>query len=766
MPTSLQTNFTAGQISSRLFGRTDISKYANGAAEILNMMVMQHGGAIRRSGTKFVAPIQDQTAKPRLIPFNFSVAQTYVLEFGNQTLRFYTNRGQLTVAVSLASPFASWSASVATLTVASHNAVVGDKITASVTGASNYDGTYIVTAVTATTISYALASDPGGTPSGGTVTTPYQITSPYTTAQLPNVKFTQSADILYLCHPDVQPKELIRSGATSWAFGDFDFQDGPYLDINTTTTTMTPSATTGAGITITASAVTGVNNGSGFASTDVGRLIRLQDTGGTAWGWAEIVGFTSTTVVTADVKEDFTNTTATAKWRLGAWTDTPIASGSTAKSWPWVPKITQSRMFMNGSNDQTQRVRSSNTADFNVFTPTSLDDDSLLATHSIDRPIDDDLVNAIYWMGSSPKGVAIGTDSGEFSLSNSAELDPLGPETVVITRQTSHGSKRTVAPQQAGTGTILFVQHNARKVHEYLFDFATDQFKAPDISVLAEDITVGGIDETAYQHEPFTTVWMVRGDGVLLGTTYERDQDVIGWHKHVLGGVFGSGDAVVESVAVVHDDTNTQEVDQVWLVVKRTINGATKRYVEYIEDTFEVGDDQDDAYFVDAGVTQTGSAFTVVTGLDHLEGQTVSVLADGATHPDKTVASGQVTLERSADKAHVGLPFDTRIRTLPVIFSQGLPGSRHKRRRAHKAHLQFNQTIGAQVGPALDDLNTIDFRLTSNPTDDPPPLFSGVKEVLTDFRYETEQQIYIVQPQPLPMTLLSITVEADLDIED
>lgn len=834
MPVVQQTNLTSGQLSQRLLGRTDISRYGNGAKEILNMNVMQHGGSVRRSGTKFVARTQDRTVKPRLIEFAFSNAQTYVLEFGEAITRFFTNRGQLAYTETLASPWASWSASVATITTTTdpHTTVVGDKIVVAITGATNYDGTHIVTAVGTDTISFALTSDPGGTPSAGTATLPYQITSPYTEAQLAEINYTQSADVLYLGHPDTEPEELVRSGATSWAFGDFDYKDGPWLDTNTTTTTLSLTGTSGS---VSVDALVGTP----FASTDVGRLIRWKDPAGN-WTWLKITAFVSNIDVTATIiGPDASAGTATVNWRLGLWTDTPVASGSSAKSWPWVPQFSQNRLWWGGLNDFTNRLTSSTTGDFDNYAPSDADE-TVVDTNSIVADVVDEKVNAIYWMGTGNRGLMVGTDSGEFNVLNRAAFDPLTPTNIAVERQTGHGSKQTVRREQAGSGIMLFCQKAGRKIREFQYNFDTDQFAAPDLTILAEDITAGGIVDMAYQQEPYTTLWCLLNDGTLSAATYEKDQDVVGWHKHVIGGTWSEdltgawaswtlgivtltvashsisvGDlitvavtgaanydgtytvktttattityaltddpggtpsggtvsiprGIVESIAVIHDDSGDEPIDQVWLAVKRTIDGETRRYIEYIDDTFDVDHELKDAFFVDSGITFTGSDFTVVTGLDHLEGQTVSVLADGATHPTKVVASGQITLERTADIAHVGLPYDTRIVSLPIVMptTERSTGSRFQFRRAYKVFLLLNRTLGAQVGQDLDNLQTIDFRSGSDAGDNPPPLFSGVKDELVDYSNEREMSLYIVQPQPLPMTLLSFAVEMVIDAQE
>lgn len=183
------------------------------------------------------------------------------------------------------------------------------------------------------------------------------------------------------------------------------------------------------------------------------------------------------------------------------------------------------------------------------------------------------------------------------------------------------------------------------------------------MTILAENVTESGVTELSYQQEPDSILWGVRTDGKLIGLTYQRPEEVVGWHIHELGGSFGSDSfGHVESIATIPGDADE---DDLYLVVKRTVNGSTRRYVEYLTD-YDFGDSISDAFFIDSGLLYSGSAVTTISGLDHLEGQSVSILADGATHPDKTVSGGSITLERSATKVQVGLSYTSLLQTMRV----------------------------------------------------------------------------------------------------
>ena len=279
------TNFTGGELSPRLDGRNDLAKYPTGLKTLENFVVFPHGSAARRSGTDFVAEVKDSSAKTRLIPFEFSTTQTYMMEFGNQYIRFYKDNGQIlesNVTISGATQ-----ANPVVITATGHSYSNGDEI--SITGVVGMtelnNKRYLVANKTTNTfeITNVDGTNINGTgftayASGGVANRVYEIATPYLTAELFDIKFAQSADVMYITHPNHEVEKLSRSGHTSWTLTDVDFTDGPYLDENITTTTLNPgSHTVGTGVAVVASAVTDINGDTGFQATDVGRLIRFRD---------------------------------------------------------------------------------------------------------------------------------------------------------------------------------------------------------------------------------------------------------------------------------------------------------------------------------------------------------------------------------------------------------------------------------------------------------------------------------------------------------
>jgi hypothetical protein len=276
------------------------------------------------------------------------------------------------------------------------------------------------------------------------------------------------------------------------------------------------------------------------------------------------------------------------------------------------------------------------------------------------------------------------------------------------------------------------------------------------MTILAEHISETGFNEMSYQQEPNQIIWAVRQDGQLAGLTYQREQQVVAWHRHIFGGSFSTGSAVCESVATI--PTNDKEY-QTWVIVKRTINGVTRRYVEYINDFDFDEDDNTDFNFLDSQLSYSGSATITITGLDHLEGQTVSVLANGSTHPDRTVSSGSITLARSSTKVKVGLPYTSLLQTMRIDAGSQNGTSQAKTKRIYNITVRLFESIGVEVGPNLSNMEAIPFRSSAALMDTAIPVYTGDKEIEFRGNYETDGHIFIRQTQPLPLTVLSLYPE-------
>ncbi len=740
------TNFTAGELSPRLDGRTDVAKYFNGCKKLQNFVVHPHGGASRRPGTIFVREVKNSAHNARLIPFEFNVTQTYILEFGDQYFRVHKDGGTVVSSGS-----------------------------------------------------------------------PVEVATPYAHTDLAKLKFTQSADVMYLVHPDYAPRKITRTSHTAWTITEVDLLRGPMADDNTTTTTLLANGRTGS-VTITASAST-------FVSSDVGRLVRLHE------GFAKITNFSSATSVTATVQENadgrtelmpsYTATTISAHegdpsatglehndryqdtagafvsqgFKVGmkvtvsgftdsnnnkasaivvkvtddtlllapssdltdeaagdsvtisgdltASTDWALGAFSTVTGFPAAVAFYEQRLVFASTTQQPQTLFFSVGGSFEDFAAGVDADDALTYTLGSNQ------VNIIRYLQAG-RVLLVGTSGGEFVVTSSEDA-PLSPTNAVVKRQATYGSA-DIQPVQVANVT-LFVQRAKRKLRELVFDLNTDSYQAPDMTILAEHITETGIKEMSLQQEPDNVVWCVLENGKFVGMTYRREENVIAWHEHLIGGTFGS-DAFghVESVATIPGDLNE---DDTYLVVKRTIGGATKRYIEYFS-SFDFGSDVEDAFFVDSGLSYSGSSVTSISGLDHLEGQSVSILANGATHPDKTVSSGAISLDFAVTKAHIGLNYSSTLQTMRIEAGGTEGTAQGKTKRIHEVVLRLFRTVGVKVGSSETELDRIPFRSSAQAMTAAIPLFTGDKEIEFRGGFDTDGFVVVQQDQPLPLTIIGI----------
>lgn len=734
------SSFVAGEISPRLEGRTELDKYKAGLSELLNMVVHPHGGVSRRPGTEFLGEVKDSATKTRLVPFQFKTTDTYILEFGDSVMRVYRDGGQVLDSSKAIS--GATKADPVVVTATGHGLSNGDEVfISSVGGMTEINGrNYKIANKTTNTFELQdlFGNDIDGTgfttyTSGGTADPIFEVATPYPATKIFDVRFVQSADTMYLVHPEYAPRTLTRSGHTTWTFATPTFLDGPYLDQNTTATTLNPGATTGTGVALVASADL-------FASTDVGRLVKLHG------GYGEIKTVTDAQNATFDITDNLSASTATADWSLGAW------SGTTG--YPSAVTFFEQRLVFAATTNEPQTMYFSKNGDYVNMAAGTNDDDAIIYTIASNQ------VNSIRYL-SATRVLTIGTSGGEYVLTTTND-GPVTPTNAQIRKYSNYGTA-LVEPVQVADVT-LFLQRAKRKLREFRYagEVNTSGYTAPDMTILAEHITEGGMLDMAYQQEPDSIVWMVRNDGVLIGMTYRREEEVIAWHQHKLGGTYtGTHEGaasktydygLVESIATLPGD---DAEDELYMIVKRTIGSTTKRYVERMK-TFDFGADSTEAFFVDSGLTYSGSATASLTGLHHLRGLSVKALINGATHADKTVSSGGISLDVNATDAAVGLGYTSQMQTLRLEAGSVDGTSQGKPKRIHSITLRLHKTVGIEVGSSTSDVDRIPFRSSAGAMDAAVSLFTGDKEVEFRGGFDGDEQIVVRQTQPLPLTVLAI----------
>lgn len=835
-----QASFGAGEMSPDLYGRDDLDRYAVGAKSLYNFFAHPFGGASNRPGTKFINSVKDSTKATRLVPFQFSQTQAYVLEFGDYYIRFYKDGGII------------------------------------VDGSNNI----------------------------------VEIATPYSSSEVYNLHFTQSADTLYICHRSFQPRTLTRSSHTSWTLSKFSNTRGPVREENTTSTTLAASGLTGE-VTVT------VSGSGGFEAGYVGMLIRMShsvngqfvsiskqssattgaircygdwtmvvsdaetgdlkiqqsDDNGTTWKtikeyalyststlsdsgttdhpcllrmvWAGGDGFRvylsaapymndafltiteiiSATQVKATVYTDandnvwgLSSTDATMYWARGAWNE--------YFGYPRCCVFYQDRLVFASSTEDPLTLWFSETGNYVGFyqhSGTLQDDDAIIA------PLVSSAVNAIENM------VALGyilcfTAGGEWKVGAASASTALTYKSISAVQQSYIGAS-PLPPVVVGD-RALYATSLGNVVNDFAYDVYSDTFKGADLTLYARHLFRNyEIVDWAYQSAPDNIIWVVRSDGQVLSFTFIKDQEVWAWGIHETSGK-------VESICSIAGDLQ----NDIYFVVRRTINGSSVRYVEKLAPRMAT-DDVRQQFFVDCGLsydnplsitgatntnpcaigvtahglstgdiidildvsgmtelngmryrvgtTSTDSFFimsyedgtavdstsfsaytsggyvrkcvSTVSGLGHLEGSTVQVVADGGFIGEKTVSSGSVTLDYPASIIHVGLPYTAAIRTLDLNLPRNDGTSAGRPKRVNKITVRVKDSKCGYVG--VNGYNGMD------KLEMPELNRWGIPDALTSeditakpyTEYEPEASITVKQDKPFPLTVLALMAEIEME---
>lgn len=721
----IQNSFNAGELSSTMDGRTDVDKYLIGCSTLENFVPLVEGPLTKRMGLYYVYGTKDATDGAWFARFEFNTEQAYVLEFGDGYIRFYTNNG---ILLNLG--------------------------------------------------------------------VPYEIVSPWAWADLTNddgtfaLQMYQSADVIYITGGGKPPQKLSRVANTNWTIANVDFQGGPFNDVDPDQTiTVYASAQTGTGITLTASssifqaghvgclfyleqkptdAIAQWEPGKSVTSTNLRRsdgnvykALNTATTGsvkpthtvgakydgdtGVQWeyqhsgyGWVKITGYTSGTQVTADVVSLIPDQATgvgnpTKRWAFQKWNG--------VDGYPVAVAFYRERLVFAKGID----VELSVAGDYENFR--RKDGDQITADMAISMTLSSATVNDIKWMAAIGPNLIAGTSGGEFKISSLTDSSAFGPANKEAQFRVGRGS-RQVAPLII-EDSMFYVQRNGRKVWELKFEYDTEKFAVTDKMIYSRHIAKGKIIQMAYQRDPHSILWAVTADGKLIAATISIEQGVSGWHRHPT-------DGFVKSIAVI---PTTDGDDQLWIVVRRNVNGSDVHYVEYLKSQWDGNtDDVEDAFFVDSGLTYDGSPATVISGLTHLEGKTVTILADGASHPSRTVSSGSITLQAAASVVHVGLGFTSKMRTMRVEAGAADGTAQGKVKRITNVKYRLLHTVGGKVGPDENNLDEINFRSTGDDMDEPVAPATGDFSSGTGWPNgsDTDGYAMFVHDQPLPATLLAI----------
>lgn len=894
-----QTNFNKGEISPRLYGRFDKDEiYKNALETADNAYVTPYGPILRRAGFKYIAEVKTSSKKVRLVSFQERGDASYVIEMGDTYARFFTLSGQVE--------------------------------------------------------------------SGGS---PYEIASPYTEAQIANITWVQYDNKIYFAHPDVTPRVLTRTSSTNWAFSELDALPPPSYEAgHSPASNLTLSATSGTAVTVTA-AVAGT-----FIEGDIGR--QLYNTDGSV-GRGSITAFTSSTQVTINVLETFASTSiSSGNWSLDLTPVTELtpsgtkvgsiitidsdAIGTTTARDAFRSTDVGKYILLNGGVCQIVTVTSGNQVSCEVLKSlTSLDESSnwtlesdswdgtrgypavvglhqerLVFANTTAQPQtiwlsevglfdsfgigaqDDDSIEVditarergeITWL-STLRELIVGTSNSEVTLNGGSPSAPLTPTSInSIVRDYSGGDIQQ--PVSLGE-EVLYVHRSLRKLNSFQYDFNIDGYATSEVTFLAKHLTENNLVEAVFCQEPDNIIYVVDAAGKLLAGTYKKDDRVIGWCSW-------DTDGEVERLTTIPRGS----VDQLWVVVKRTINGTTKRYIELLESgdgtvnthgfsdsflihsnpqaisgittanpavvtcssshgfsdgdtvkligvggmtevnnitykvakststTFELesnspltnlvdgstyqwtasGSGTSEYYLEAAGggdpglsepisLYESGSLLTIgtagslsasewdwadndtlgystvyvrtsgsvdpdslligviqygvgvdssaysaytsggnahelitsLTGLSHLEGKTIQLKVNGATHPSKTVSSGSVTLDLPAYEVVAGLSYTTTIKTLRANYSLALGNMQGQQVRWVRPQIRvYNSTLPTLNGTLIPS------RDSSDRMDQSVPLYSGDLDY-GNIGWDNKGQLTFTVSSPLPLQIQAI----------
>lgn len=501
-----------------------------------------------------------------------------------------------------------------------------------------------------------------------------------------------------------------------------------------------------------------------FASTDVGRHIRLGFAG--KWTWGKITGYTSTSVVSVTLYQDMprdpsdgskiagnqggTATTGiTYDWRLGAW--------SATTGYPSCGTFHEQRLFVGRSDTEPQTFWGSISADFENMSPTE-PDGTVLDDSAITFTIASTKVNPIKWMESGPT-MTIGTSGGEWQVkAGSAVSEPITPSNISVTPHTSHGSAARPRPTRVGS-SIIFADRPGKRVRELSYSYQDDGLVSRDTTHISEHILRdgGGVIETAYQQEPNNILWFLLTDGTLAAMTWNKEQEVAAWHRHIIAG--GGADAVVESIACVPSADSSR--DDFYLIVKRTINGATQRWVEMLESDFYPASvsTKTGMRFLDGGRLIEDFTGTAITGLTHLEGKTVRALGNGANLGTFTVSSGSITLLAAYDEVWVGLDYTSLAKSLPPEAASAFGTSHGQIKQVKKMQARILSSLDFEYGWSGATLNSkTALELNKGQSSN---FVTDTVELIPNAPYNPESQWTIQTSKPYPLNVLSVSLTVE-----
>jgi hypothetical protein len=750
-------SFAGGEITPELLGRLDLGKYQVGLAQCRNFLVLPHGPIQNRMGTAYVLEAKDSANRVRIIPFAFSDTQTMILEFGHQYIRFHTNGATLLEA---AKNITGITQPAGVVSIVGHGWSNGDVVyQAGIGGMTQLNGRYVVISDAAADTyrmkdfagAYITTGSYGAYTAGGTAARVYTLASSYQSADLFDLHYTQDADVLTIAHPSYATAELRRASAVSWSLANVSFAPTVAAPAAPTLTTAGPGggspidnkyvitavaanlleeslasavATSNYDLTVANNTITVAPSAALPATVTRFNIYKLRQ------GLYGYIGQCTPTGVFIDnnILPDVTKTPP----------EGLITLNTGANLYPSAVTYHEQRRVFAATNTVPQSfwmTRTGTESNLTSSIPSQADD-------AIDGRIKAREQNRIRHLVPLSDLIAL-TASGVWRIS-SGEAPAITPDTLSVKTQGNAGASN-VQPVIT-TGSILYSQARGAHIRELAYNQDKGGYSTVDMSIMAPHLFDGfTIADLAYTAAPLQALWAVRSDGALLGMTYVPDHQVYAWHKHDTDGLY-------ESVAAVAEGND----DALYCVVRRTLNGRTARYIERMASRLFTA--KADAFIVDCGLTYSGAATATITGLHHLEGETVSILADGAVETQQVVTAGAVTLSAAAAKVHIGLPITADAALLPLWFMKAAALGQGTMKNVSKVYVRTHQTSGLKAGPDVNHLVEIPQRQAEN-YDAPPALRTEMRELTISPSWNQSGSVVFRQSDPLPVTILGVALE-------
>lgn len=415
-------------------------------------------------------------------------------------------------------------------------------------------------------------------------------------------------------------------------------------------------------------------------------------------------------------------------------------------NWPSHIVFHEQRLYYAATPKQPQTVWASTIGLFDDFT-TKDAEDKVQDSNGFSYTIASDEVDGIKWLKAANVLMA-GTSGAEYKIVAGSYTESITPKNIRILRQTSYGSA-DIRPQQIGNG-IVFVQRGRNRVRMFEYSYADDQFVANDLTIMSEHILEGLVKETVLQTVKDPYIWCVLDNGDLVGLTYEKSQKVSAWHKHRISG------GKVQSIAIIPG----AEADEIWLAVKRTINGAEKLYIEVLFDAFSEISEPTEGTYLDSHLVYSGPATKTVSGLQHLEGCTVDVLVDGWVHPPVVVKNGTIKLQHFGSTIYAGLRYESYFESCQIQSQESI--SMGYLKRVYSAEVSLLNSLGMSVGVTGEADEQVYFGPTPR-MNTATPLFTGTISVKIPASSNNEAQVFVRHSMPLPCEIRAIKYDMEVN---